>query len=95
MDKDLIIQEVVTVIRRYLDETYQVFIFGSWARGNARETSDIDIGILGQEKVSRIIMYKILGEVENIKTLRTIDVVDFNTKNKNFKENVLAYAKVL
>lgn len=95
MDKNLIIQKTISIIRKYLNEDYNVFLFGSQAKGEALETSDIDIGILGKERVAWPLMVKILEEVEEIKTLRKIDIVDLNSKEKSFKENVLNYAKVL
>lgn len=95
MDKDLIIQEVIKIIRKHLGDEYNIFLFGSWAKGEALETSDLDIGILGGKKAPWNLMVKILEEVDKIPTLRKIDVVDFQTKDKNFQKNVLSYSKSL
>ncbi len=95
MNKDVIIKEAKKIIRNYLPEDYKILIFGSWAKGNSLETSDIDIGILGKKEVSWHLMAKILQEIENIPTLRSIDVVDLNSVEKGFKNKVLEYAKVL
>ena len=59
------------------------------------ETSDIDIGILGKTEASWDIILKIKQEVDDISTLRKIDIVDLNSKESEFKENVLKYAKTL
>lgn len=64
-------------------------------KGNALKGSDIDIGILGKEKAPWSSMTKISQEVEKIPTLRSIDVVDLNAIEENFKNKVLEYAKVL
>lgn len=95
MSIDNATQEVVKIIRRYLDEEWRIFLFGSWANGNALETSDIDIGILGKEKVPFGEMIKIKEEIENIPTLRSIDIMDLSLKEKSFRENALKHAKTL
>ncbi|MEK7123641.1 MAG: nucleotidyltransferase domain-containing protein [Patescibacteria group bacterium] len=95
MEKNTAIKEIIKIIRKYLSDDYRIFLFGSWARGDASETSDIDIGILGKEKVVWSIMVKILEDVDNIPTLRKIDVIDFKTKDESFRKSSLSYAKVL
>lgn len=95
MNKKIIIKEITKIIRDYLPESYKILIFGSWAKDNALETSDIDIGILGKKEIPWSIMVKILEEVEKIPTLRKIDIVDFNAVDDNFKKNALKYATVL
>lgn len=92
MDVSYIIKEVFRIIRRYLSDEYKVFVFGSWATGSALPTSDVDIGILGNQPVPWEIMHRIRGEVEAIPTLRRIDVVDLNAKEPTFTENILRTA---
>jgi predicted nucleotidyltransferase len=95
MDNDLILKKIVKIIRENLSEDYKILLFGSWAKGSALDTSDIDIGILGEKKVPFRIMAKIFNEAEEISTLRSIDIVDLMAKDKEYKKNVLKYAKVL
>ncbi len=95
MEKDKIIKETVQIVKENISDDYKVVLFGSWAKGNALETSDIDIGILGKEKVAWSSMAKILEKVENIRTLRSIDVVDLNSVDKSFRDSVVKYAKIL
>lgn len=96
MQIESIINEAVQIIRKYLPkEIYKIYLFGSLARGDALNTSDIDIAILGKEKVDFEIMSKILREKEAIKTLRSIDIIDLNTKNDDFKNKALKEGKLL
>ncbi|MBI3589722.1 MAG: nucleotidyltransferase domain-containing protein [Candidatus Liptonbacteria bacterium] len=95
MDKEAIIKEVKKVVATHLSKEYRMVLFGSWAKGDALETSDIDIGILGRKEVPWGVMVKILEEVENIPTLRKVDVVDLNSVSGDFRNNVLEYAKNL
>lgn len=83
------------IIKKYLGEEYRTYLFGSWAKGNALETSDIDIGILGNKKVPWSIMTKINEEIRMIPTLRKIDVVDFAASDERFRKAALESAKEL
>lgn len=95
MEKDKIIKEAVQIVREDLPDDYKIFLFGSWAKGDALETSDIDIGILGKEKVKWSLMARILEKIERIPTLRSIDIVDLNSADRSFKNNVMKHAKIL
>lgn len=95
MRRDLILEQIVKIIRESLSDDYKILLFGSWARGNAINTSDIDIGILGGEKAPFGIMVKIFDKTEKIPTLRSMDIVDLMTKDEKYRKNVLKYAKVL
>ncbi len=50
MQKEEILKEIIAIIKKHLPVDYNILLYGSWAKGNALETSDIDIGILGREK---------------------------------------------
>ena len=88
-------EEVVKIIRRYLSDDYKIYLFGSWAKGDAIDTSDLDIGISGKEKISLELMSRILNDMQGIPTLRKIDVVDFLTVGEEFRNNALKHAKIL
>ena len=93
MSKEAVLQEVVRIIRRHLPESYRVFLFGSWAKGNALPTSDLDVAILGAEPVPWELMAKILHAKDEIPTLRSIDLVDLASKGQVFRDGVLQYAQ--
>lgn len=95
MDKQVLLKEVIKIIRKYLGKEYRLYLFGSWAQGNASETSDFDIGILGKTNVPWGIMTKINNEIRKISTLRKIDVVDLNTSSERFRNSALRSAKEL
>ena len=95
MNIDIVLKEVVAILRKYLSDDYKIYLFGSWAKGNALPTSDIDIGVLGKTKVQWSVMTKILDEIESIMTLRKIDVVDFFSKGEAFRANALKSGKIL
>lgn len=95
MKREKIITEVKKIAQKNLPKEYKILLFGSWARGNALETSDLDIGILGDKKVPSDVMFKIRQEVEEVPTLRKIDVVDLNLTSEHFRRAALEHAKPL
>jgi predicted nucleotidyltransferase len=93
MNVQTIIKETSSIIRKHLSSDYRIILFGSQAKDNALTSSDIDIAVVGKEKVPSITMAKIRDEVDEIKTLRGIDVVDLMTVDESYRKNVLLYAK--
>ena len=93
MNVQTIIQQTSSIIRKHLPSDYRIVLFGSQANGNALTASDVDIAVVGKEKVSPSIMAKIRDEVDGIRTLRGIDVVDLMTVDESYRKNVLSYAK--
>ncbi len=91
----MIIKESVKIIRKYLPADYKIVLFGSWARDNALDTSDIDIGVAGKKEVPRELMHKILDEIGELPTLISIDIVDLMSTEENYKNKILEYAKPL
>lgn len=79
---------------KYLDlDKYQVFFFGSRVAGRSSERADIDIGIKGPRKVPIGVMAKIRDDIFNLPTLYSIDVVDFQSAQKNFRQVAEKYVE--
>lgn len=68
----------------------KVYLFGSWAKGLATRTSDIDIGILGSEPVPGSLMSEIAERLEESSVLYRVDLVDLGKAGAAFRERVLA-----
>lgn len=71
----------------------KAFIFGSWAIGNARKFSDIDIGIQSSRRVSSEILSNLQEAFEESDIPYIVEVVDFNTVSEKFKK--LALEKII
>lgn len=77
------------IFKKHLDMTnYRAFFFGSRVTGSFRPTSDIDVGLEGAEQISLSILEKIKSDVESLPILYKIDIVDFSTVPKEFKQVV-------
>jgi predicted nucleotidyltransferase len=66
----------------------RVFLFGSYAAGTARPTSDIDIVIKGGRDLDRL-----REEIAEIPTLKTIDLFVYDTiQNPYLRDDIDRYA---
>ncbi|MBU0647377.1 nucleotidyltransferase domain-containing protein [Patescibacteria group bacterium] len=89
-------KEILDIISKYLNLLeYKVFFFGSRVNNIGNERSDIDIGILGSKPIDFSTMAKIRDDIENIKILYIIDIVDFKKTSKAFQKVALENIEVL
>ncbi len=87
MDIEKVKKEIVDIIIGELkDCDCSAFFFGSRITGTATERSDLDVGIeFSNEHVPTEIFSKIKSRCEAIRTLYSIDVVDFYYLSEEFK----------
>lgn len=86
-----IIKKVVQIILKHC-KPERIYLYGSQADGTAVKTSDIDIAY---EDTKCENGYKIIDDVENIKTLIKIDVKNIANTEKRFYNRVKDTGKVL
>lgn len=70
-------------ISKYLSN-FEIYLFGSRAKGTARKYSDIDIAILSDELTSDIKL-KLEANFENSTLPYKIDIIDLKTISHEFK----------
>lgn len=89
--KSSIKSEIKRIITHYLDpEQTEIFIFGSQANLKKFKQADIDIGIKGKRSIQLKKLAQIKSELEEVQTLRPIDLVDFSNTDENFKKVALS-----
>lgn len=67
----------------------EVILYGSRARGTARERSDIDIAVTGAENFELLV-----EKVEEIPTLYSVDLVNMDScKNELLLEDIRQYGR--
>ena len=80
-------KEVYEKIKLVLEKNkkYKILLFGSRARGDYKETSDIDLAVLSE--ISRDEQYKLMNEIDLLDIVYKIDIVfvDSNTKEELVK----------
>lgn len=87
MKVEQVIKEVEEICRNF--QAKEVILFGSRAKGTARERSDIDIAVAGVKNFEALV-----EEVENLPTLYSIDIVNIDTcKNQLLLEDIKQYGR--
>lgn len=83
-----IIENIVNIIKKHLPDS-RLILFGSRAKHTNRENSDYDIAVIWKEKIPAQIYFAIQEELDNLYTLKTIDLIDFYNLDEDFKEIVI------
>lgn len=87
MTTDEIMREIVCICKKH--KATEVILFGSRAKGTARERSDIDIAVRGADFFDSL-----EEEIEELPTLYTIDVVNLDTcRNYLLLEDIEQYGR--
>jgi uncharacterized protein len=70
-------------------ENARVFLFGSWARGDIQQSSDIDIAILAKEALAQVTLSRIRDQIEQSTIPYRVDVVDLAVASPALRQAVL------
>ena len=68
----------------------KVYLFGSWAKGQATRRSDIDVAVMCDQPVSPWLLSEIRERLEESSVLYPVDLVDLTNASNSFREKVLA-----
>jgi predicted nucleotidyltransferase len=85
---DIIINTIKNVIKNPL----AIYIFGSAAKGNFTNDSDIDIAILLQSPIEKHLLANIKAQL-SLQLNRDVDVIDLNASSQVFQYEILSTAK--
>ena len=87
-------KDMIKEILNYFNdkEVRIIYLFGSAARGELRENSDIDIAIIGEyDSLETYNMQMELSEILD----RDVDLINFNKVNINFQSEIISTGKVI
>ena len=85
-----IIQLVVSILKKHLNN-FTLYFFGSRSKGINLKTADIDLAI--DTTCDKNLVKKAKTEIEEIDTLYSIDVVNINEIDEQFKEIIFKSGK--
>ena len=91
MRAEEVIQAVAELCRHF--SAVEVILFGSRAKGTARERSDIDVAVSGVKDFDAL-AEQIEEQIEELPTLYSIDLVNMDTcKNQLLLEDIRQYGR--
>ena len=73
-----VVQKICAVLNRY-PQVEKAILYGSRAKGNYKNGSDIDLTLHGGEDLTLNTIYKILSDLDDLLLPYTIDLSIFNT----------------
>ena len=65
-----------------------IYLFGSWARGSARPTSDIDMAFDSGKKINRTLMRQIRESIDDLNIPHNVDIIDVCAVSKDMKDQI-------
>ena len=87
MRAEEVIEEVADLCRQF--QAKKVILYGSRAKGTARERSDIDIAVSGVDNFELLV-----EKVEELPTLYSVDMVNIDTcRNQLLLEDIRQYGR--
>ena len=81
-------QIIVPIVEKYLPDA-KIILYGSRARQDFREGSDIDVALDLGCKIDRSIMSNIIGDLEESNVVVPFDMVDFYAVSEDMQKNIL------
>ena len=89
-DKQAILQKLSEILYRHATpEQVDVYLFGSWAKGTEKRTSDIDLAIYSKTNLSPAFLPILKEEFEESTIPYRVELVDLRTVSEDFAQNVL------
>lgn len=80
-------ERIIAIISMFLPKA-RIFLFGSRARGDNTQWSDIDIAIDNGEKIPRVVHAQIIHMIDVLNIPQKVDVVDFSSLSDSMKNNI-------
>jgi len=80
-----VVEALRELARKYKDSGLDLFVFGSFARGDQYPTSDLDLGVEWNGPCNPELFNRLYWDVQNLTTIRPIDLVDFARVGADFK----------
>lgn len=88
-----IINSVTTLLCRYLHPK-KIFLFGSRSKGNNDDNADFDFAIDCEDK-NLLNNYKLLNDIDKVRGLYKIDLVNLNTVDAKLKIIIKKTGKII
>jgi predicted nucleotidyltransferase len=85
-----VVNALLHVAEKYQKKGITLFLFGSFATASNRPRSDLDIGLLWEGERKPHLFTQLYTEIQDLPTIRKIDLVDMEQADEGFINKVLA-----
>ena len=86
-------EEVIKLLKERLD-CEVIILFGSYARGEQRSDSDVDLAIKSPKEISKKEIFELTQKLEQL-LKKDIDLIDLNAISDSFRYEILMNGQVL
>lgn len=80
--------KIITIISMFLPKA-KIYLFGSYARGDEKHYSDIDIAIDNETPFPIHLRGQIRSMLENLYIPQKVDIIDFRSVPKTMQEQIV------
>jgi len=80
--------QIIEILKTYLPKNAKVYAFGSRARNDAKQYSDLDLAIDLGAKIDFQLECNLKVAFEDSLIPYNVDIIDLNSINKSFKNNI-------
>lgn len=91
----VLMYELNKLAEQYHSFGVRLFVFGSFVNYEDRRTSDLDLGVIGEGKISNKTFTRLYNDVQDLPTIRKIDLENMQLVSKAFKQKALKDAVFL
>ena len=91
-----LVEKVVRVVCDHVhEESLRMYLFGSWAQGRSLSVSDLDIALDTGRPIEPAIIQKVSDALDELPTLRKVDIVDLQAVDQEFRKRVLQQGELI
>ncbi|MBU1087127.1 MAG: nucleotidyltransferase domain-containing protein [Candidatus Omnitrophica bacterium] len=82
------------ILKKYVSD-YEIRAFGSRVTGKAKSYSDLDLVIVGKQKIERKLMVLLKEAFENSKLNFRVDIIDWQIISNSFREIIKSEFEII
>jgi predicted nucleotidyltransferase len=89
-----LLAQVKEILKQYVPEA-EIWVFGSRVTGSAKDYSDLDLVVLGKEKLPQKQYYQLQEAFQESELPIRVDVLDWHRITPAFRKNIKKHHEVL
>lgn len=88
------LQIIRYILRKYVPDC-EIWAFGSRVEGNAAPHSDLDLVVIGKDKLPRITLAHLKADLEDAPIKTKVDLLDWNRISTRFQKNIKKHYEIV